>query len=100
MVSRIAIGLLAALGVAVGVVPAGAQAGAQPQTFSFYRCQCTTTAGGPLPSQLSFAPAAPRQWLGSVYAVTDVEAAAKARNACSSERRGNLFDCVACRCSR
>lgn len=97
---RVAIGLLAVLGVAVGVVPARAQAGAQPQTFAFFRCQCTTTVGAPLPNQLSFAPPPARQWLGSVYAISDLEAASKARTACSSERRGSLFDCVACRCSR
>ncbi len=76
------------------------QIGMPAQSFGFFQCFCTTTTGGPVPSQFGFAPQAARQWNGSVYASTDRDAASKAQRVCSAERRGSLFDCLNCRCNR
>jgi hypothetical protein len=76
------------------------QVGLPAQAFAYYRCSCNTSPGGPLASQFTFAPPAARQWNGSVYASTDRDAVVKAQNACTAERRGSLFDCISCRCSR
>lgn len=74
--------------------------GLPAQNFSFFKCFCATTVGGPLPSQLTFAPPPARQWNGSVYATSAQDAVFRAQNVCTAERRGSLFDCVNCRCDR
>lgn len=76
------------------------QVGMPAQSFAFFRCTCNTTVGAPLQNQLSFAAPPVRLWNGNVYATTDRDAIYRAQTACTSERRGSLFDCVNCRCSK
>ncbi len=76
------------------------QVGMPAQNFAFFRCTCNTAVGAPLPNQLSFAPPPTRLWNGNVYATTDRDAIYRAQTACTSERRGSLFDCINCRCSK
>jgi len=71
-----------------------------PAAFAFFNCSCRTSAGAPLPSQLTFAPPPATLWTGSVYSTSANDAVFKAQSACSTERHGSLFDCLNCRCDQ
>jgi hypothetical protein len=96
----VVLGTVSVAGAQLVPPPGQAQAGLPAQQLGFFKCFCTTTVGAPLPSQLSFAPPPSRQWTGSVYAASTVEAMSKAQSACTAERRSSLFDCFSCRCDR
>ncbi|MBI1815098.1 MAG: hypothetical protein HYR72_08980 [Deltaproteobacteria bacterium] len=74
---------------------------AAPVQFGYFKCSCgpTSPALSPTPNFLGQA-AVTLSWSGTIYALSDVDARLKAKNACVAENRGSSLLCDGCRCSK
>ncbi len=86
---------------------ARAQLGAPTPSFALFRCSCQASPAEAQPAGRArggvfalFGRPTVEPWSGTVYATSEDAAVLKAQSACSAERRGSLFSCLACRCSR
>ncbi|HUI28042.1 MAG TPA: hypothetical protein VL403_18320 [Candidatus Kryptonia bacterium] len=67
--------------------------------FGYFRCLCQPGLPSQAPTPSFFAPTI-SSWSGTVYALTDLDARMKAKNACIAENRGSTLICDSCLCQK
>lgn len=89
------------LGLTLGIVVLAAAVKAQtPLAFGNFKCVCQPGSPLQMPTVSPLGAPSVGLWRGTVFALSDIDARMKAKNACNAESRTTASLCDTCQCFR